>query len=299
MIDRDFLNKKRIWIFTTEVVCPLRLAELVIYSYLAYQDQYDNFPALRSLCKATGVGFESCQRAISNLEAHGLVVHQEARPAPEGWFKKKRSDHIKPASHFSSHYTTWTYYVRARNAPLTHAAVALYSFLRHCHFTKYTPKEGWTKAYFATLLRCKRETISAALESLQVAQFLTYDDQLRITLYKLGDEQMKNFAEKTVKPRNEPKVSMSNSPAPRPAKSPSECFDDLLYWFRAYLSPTEADECARAVRDNTHWEEGADTFLSCVLSKLRAAESRRAECVRIAELAKSGGLYEYFSGEHG
>lgn len=296
MNDPAFANKRQVWVFTTEKECPLKLGQLIVYSYLAYQDRYDDCPSLRNLCTATGLGYKSCRSAVAALEEHGVVDGVVVKPPPDGWFKQKRS--IKPGSHFSMNYATWTFNVPASSKPLTYATVALYSFLRHCVVTKYMPREGWSKSYFATVLRCKRETVFVALEKLKKARFLDYNTDLEIKLYELNAEQMKLFADKPVKPERKPKVEFVDEPAPSPNPTDSPTSDEpsyfkrLVWLFEAEVSRSEAEKLAREIRDNTRWNEFDEIIYGWIKEKLSATVAPETKkWVRwITELAEVGEL---------
>jgi len=305
MADKPFKSKKRVWIFTSTKHCPLRLSETIIYSYLAFQDNYDNYPSNRSICKATGLGYSTCEKALTILAGHNLLGDEEVLPSPEGWFKQKRPENIKAGSHFSQHYATWTHYVRALRSPLTLAATAVYSFVRHCAITQYKPPEGWSKSYFATLLRCKRDTILVALDKLRKAGFIDYDENLNIRLYKLNDHQMSCFADKAVKPGRAPKATLLDEPAPQGQPSAEQDSDGppdykvLTKLFLPEVGVEEAMEYARTIHERTNWNEEGDVIIHCIRMKLSNALTGSSDIInRMVKLAKAGKLLETLAKEY-
>ncbi|NQU23892.1 MAG: hypothetical protein HQ567_21630 [Candidatus Nealsonbacteria bacterium] len=112
---------------------------------------------------------------------------------PDGWFKRKSGHSTK---HFSTHYQFWVYYVRETSAPLSHASLALYCFLRHCAITGFTPQHGFSHSYLAAVLRCQRETVLLGLDALHQAGFLAADTDMRFKFFELTDQQLGCFADK-------------------------------------------------------------------------------------------------------
>ena len=303
MKDSLFAAKKAVWVFTTLAECPLKHSEVVIYSYLAYQHRYDSVPNLKQTVKATGFGFRCVRAAIESLTERGALDAEGAvKPPPDGWFKMKHEDTIKSHSHFSTHYTHWTCYVRKHKSALSNLTLAVYCFIRHCAVTDYTPEVGWSKSYLAVVLRCKRETVGDCLLLLKDAGLLAWDSDLNFTLFKLTTTHMNCFADKEQqRPKPQPKVvlseqfsekAFSNWEHPEIPTAPPPTRDDLIKLLRRGGIAEKAEEYADTIIASTDWEGDGETVTLHIGNRLMAYPQNKAAKVmeQIISEAKDGKL---------
>ena len=164
-------GKKYVKVFQPSKACRLSWSELVVYSYLAYQDAYGEFPPAMRVVRATGLARNTVKAAISRLAELGLVQDQHVQAPFPGWFAAaKRRD----GSHWRDSLAYWHLLVRAPSSELTSIQAGLLCYLWHCSRTNYAPRNGWSIRLLSILFRAKRETIKAALVVLQANDLLRF-----------------------------------------------------------------------------------------------------------------------------
>lgn len=187
-------GKRTIWVFSPTSDWNMRPSELVVYSYMAYQDYYDNVPSKHQLSQVCGISREGIASSIEELEANGLIVDNRAVPAPEGILVLKKFD----GGHWSKRYAGFISLVRSPSSEFTFLEVLLYSYVKHCIATNYTPSSGWTVSFLAKQLACDRSSIYRMLDKLN-GRLLEYStgDGLSIKAYKtVPDSLLGNFLDK-------------------------------------------------------------------------------------------------------
>ena len=171
--NEDYWNgKKKLWVwFPQDGAEDLKLSELMVFCYRVYQDEYNETPSVLKVCRATGLSKQTITNADRRLIGLNLLESDRVvkRPPP-GYFQTKRPETIASLGcrHWRHHYTHWELLVRdpkTAQGRMSHLQAALMSFLWHCRKTGFQPREGWSVAYLAAVLRCKWETARDALIS--------------------------------------------------------------------------------------------------------------------------------------
>lgn len=194
--DHDpWVAKKKVWMWFPEVGAKtLRLSDILVYCYRAYQDEYDETPSNLKVCKATGLSKQAIINADQRLIAAGLLeTDRRAKEPPPGWFQIKRPETLKGMMprHWRHRHTHWDMLIRnpkTAHHVLTHLQAAVVSFLWHCRRTNFEPREGWSISYLSTVLHCKWDTAREALDRLTAIGMLDYHlpkkERLQLTLCK-------------------------------------------------------------------------------------------------------------------
>ena len=196
----------------------------------------------------TGLSKQAITNADHRLIELGLLESDRVvvKP-PSGWFQQKRPDTIETLKtrHWRHHYTHWELMVRdpkTAQGRMTHLQSAAISFLWHCRNTDFEPRNGWSVAYLAAVLRCKWETARDALLVLEhlgmLRHELSQEGGLRLWLNKPTEDHLALF-----QPADHPKIfhpsscgcsiGIAEAPSPViPKVSSGECcqytFDNVL-----------------------------------------------------------------------
>ena len=78
--------------------------------------------------------------------------------------------------------------------------MAVFSYLSHCQETGSKSKHRWSVSYLASVLRCSRNSVTEALDSLAAEGFLQYQitqNRLTYDVYPLGDHQLSMIQDAT------------------------------------------------------------------------------------------------------
>ena len=127
------LRKKRgAWVFHALEKCRLSLSEVIVYSFRACQNEYQQqAPSRRQVVRGVGMGRDAIARADRALMDLGLLdcnlIPQEP---PEGWFQRKQN--LDPARHWRNGLTSWTKYVPRPECRMSLLTVCAWSYLAHC-----------------------------------------------------------------------------------------------------------------------------------------------------------------------
>lgn len=164
-------GKKYIQMFQPTKECRLSWSELVVYSYLAYQDVYGDFPPTMQIVRATGLARGTVKGAVSHLGGLGLIQDQQVKPPFPGWFATAKR---KDGNHWRNSLAYWRLLVRDPSSELTPIQAGLICYLWHCSRTNYAPRNGWSIRLLAILFRAKWDTIKSALVALQANDLLRF-----------------------------------------------------------------------------------------------------------------------------
>ena len=83
--------KKLLGVFYTTSQAPLKLSQLLVYSYRAYQSEYVGVPSRYKVVKATGLSKQTVKAADKALYEKGLLdAHLTPQVPPPGWFVQKK-----------------------------------------------------------------------------------------------------------------------------------------------------------------------------------------------------------------
>ena len=131
-INQALQKKRSAWIFHPLEDAACRSRELVVYSYRACQNEYQQqSPSRRQVARGVGMGRDAVARADRELIETGLLdcnlIPQEP---PEGWFQKKKE--TEPARHWRHDYTSWTKYVPRPDCRMSLLTVCCWTYLAHC-----------------------------------------------------------------------------------------------------------------------------------------------------------------------
>jgi hypothetical protein len=187
-------GKKYVKVFQPTVACRMSLSELLVYSYLAYQDAFDTSPGIMQVVRGVGLSKNTVRKARERLKELGLYSDDTVQPPTEGMFYPADR---KNKTHWRDGYAYWHYYVRAPDSSLTTLQVALLSFLWHLRQTR--PGFRLSVTFLSLLLCAKRDTISAALQLLESKGLLVYEtskrkrEGLKVQLRQLTSSDMQHF----------------------------------------------------------------------------------------------------------
>ena len=193
MFDERLKDKSYIQVLYTTKECPLLHTDLLVLSYLIYQDSYQRTPTHVEVARRTGLERHTVAASVERLRLHGLT--QDGRiviPSEnQGWFQ--------PASNKLG-WRNWVCYLRAEESPLTVHAVSLLSHLWHC--LTFKPKR-WSVEYLAAVMSMNRATVESSLELLKKHRFVAVTfDPFRFQLGRLSEAHLAFLADK-------PKAAMS------------------------------------------------------------------------------------------
>ena len=164
-------GKKYIKLLQPTKECRLRWSELVVYSYLAYQDTYGDVPPAMRVVRGTGLARNTVKAAISRLGELGLIQDQQVQQPFGGWFATAKR---KDGSHWRDSLAYWHLLIRVPSSELTPIQAGLLCYLWHCSRTAYAPRKGWSIRLLAILFRAKWDTIKSALVVLQKNDLLRF-----------------------------------------------------------------------------------------------------------------------------
>ena len=234
-------GKKKLWMwFPQPESGDLKLAELMVLAYRAYQDEYGEEPSIKKVCQATGVSGQTVMKADRRLINLGLLSPERVmNQPPSGWFQTKQQR--DGSKHWRHHYTHWELMVRdpaTAHGRLSHLQAALLSFLWHCRQTNFQPRDGWSVSYLSKVLKCKWQTARdglLVLEQLGMIQHAVSESSLEITLIKPTAKPLALFQdtkEQKAFKRTECSIGLVESPVQRAAPIAGAVrrfsFDDVL-----------------------------------------------------------------------
>ena len=131
-VNQALRHKRGAWIFHPLEECCLSLSELVVYSYRACQNEYQQqAPSRRQVARAIGMDRNAVARADSELVRTGLLdcnlIPQEP---PKGWFQRKNE--VDPARHWRHGYTGWTKFALRLGCRMSLLTICVWSYVAHC-----------------------------------------------------------------------------------------------------------------------------------------------------------------------
>ena len=186
-------GKKYVKVLQPTNDCRLGLSEVLIYSYLAYQDAFDTSPGVMQIVRGIGLSKNTVAKALERLRQNGLYSDDTVQSPPEGMFYPAD----RKTTHWRDGYAYWHYHVRAPDSPLTTLQVAILSFLWHLRQNR--PGFRLSISFLALLLCAKRDSISSGLQVLESEGLLTYSTSkkkragLKVQLRQLLAEDMRHF----------------------------------------------------------------------------------------------------------
>jgi DNA-binding transcriptional regulator YhcF (GntR family) len=224
-------DKRYINVLTPLDSCPLKLSEVLVYSYQVYQDVFGSIPTGRQIARATGLRATTVALVIKRLESFGLISEHKVQAPPDTWFRSRKNDEPK---HWRDGFAYWRYLVRKPACGLSPLESALYSFLAHANGNfggkRWRPRQGWSEAYLSRVLRCNRETIRTALYKLEEEKLLIWaanPNGINVTLSKVTDRTRSFFEDRqdTTEPEHDVFDELHLADEPEPRDDDSECVE--------------------------------------------------------------------------
>lgn len=163
----NLAGKKSVHVLMTDMTISFKA--VVVYSYLAYQDQFvkergADPPSEEKIVKAVGLSVRSVRDAMRELAGLGLLdTDRQPVAPPSGFFRKKKLP--APASHWHHAYQYWRMPVRKPNDHISHLQWALLNYLYHCADAKFQPRTS--ASYLASVLHVGRTTIIDSVKKLE------------------------------------------------------------------------------------------------------------------------------------
>ena len=271
-------GKKYIHMFQATKECRVSWSELVVYSYLAYQDVYSDFPPAMRIVRATGLARNTVKAAVAHLGELGLIQDQQVQEPFPGWFATARR---REGSHWRDSLAYWRLLVRDPSSELTPIQAGLICYLWHCSRTNYAPRKGWSIRLLSILFRAKWDTIKSALVALQEIDLLRFQVQgkegIRITRIRTPTpSDLDNFQNTSVQDEREEHQIIETDELPgifqygtdygwdRPTFDQYE-HEDLSdeEWFTRELrrKMSDGEQKAQAVIESALWQERKDECL--------------------------------------
>jgi hypothetical protein len=159
-------GKRTVRVFQPKAI-RLGLSELVVYSYRAYQGEYQQQPPNRKqVARALGLSHDTILRCDRRLLDNGLLdcnLHP-VEPAP-GLFTAKRT--ADPERHWRHSLSSWDLFIRSRDCGLSPLSVAVWSFIVHCVQTRFRPRVGLGASYLSSVVCARRQNIQAVLKMME------------------------------------------------------------------------------------------------------------------------------------
>lgn len=191
-----FDTKLRLTVYAHSDLCPLHHNELMVFSYLLFQDRYQTYPTYTVTAAKVGLHEKAVSDICDRLKGYG-ILSEDRRPSLNsgqlGWFREKNptGPHI---SQRLAYRVTFVRDVRADN-PLSANAISVYSYVHSLTLSKWKPK-NITKAYIAAVLKLDVATVGESLRLLKDNKFLTVEeDPLLIGFKEPSASQMRCFAD--------------------------------------------------------------------------------------------------------
>ncbi len=163
--NRELQKKCSVGVFYPLEPARLSLGDLVVYSYRACQDEFQQAPSARQVARAVGMGRSAVMHADRALTGTGLLdcnlIPQEP---PEGWFQ--RSETVDPARHWRHGYAAWTKYVPQPDCRMSLLTVCCWSYIAYCAQSGRTLKNGLGASYLCRVLCADRTSVQRVLATL-------------------------------------------------------------------------------------------------------------------------------------
>jgi len=187
--------------FTTQKDTVIKVSDLAVYCYRAYRDEWEKIPSIRKVSEGTGLSKNTVTAADKRLQNLGLLsADLTVNPPDNGLFVSVSGYSGK---HWRCDYAYWHLYVRnpkTAEGRVSYIQMALFSYLFHCQETGSKYKHRWSVSYLASVLRCSRNSVTEALESLAAEGYLQYQitqNRLTYDVYPLGDHQLSMIQDAT------------------------------------------------------------------------------------------------------
>ena len=167
-------KKRQVRVFYCDAV-HLSLSELVVYSYRAFQDEYDHAPHRKQVARAVGLSADTVSRADRELKRLGLLDGdlRARQPGADLFRRKQESDETR---HWRHSLLSWTLFVRSSKCGLSPLSMAVWSYVVHCAETHWHPRGGLGASYLATILRANRAAVQKILGQLEKSGLLVRRD---------------------------------------------------------------------------------------------------------------------------
>jgi hypothetical protein len=250
----QFEKKLTLSVFYPMEGCPLNHSDLLVFSYLAYQDRYQTFPAYRTTARRTGLNEKTVADSCGRLAELGLIKDSRFSPeaVPADWFRLSGRNF---GPHLSQRLVYWVSWVRAATPdnPLSVPAVSVYSYLRSKIEEHFTPKYGWSQAYIAKVLNLDAHTVHDSLTVLSAAELLSYcNSPLKLKLREvLSEDQLSYFAAPQAREEGG-SVGFEDSPAADVGFADSEVAPMAFFGYIGTLCP-RYNELQRDAMANKVW----------------------------------------------
>ncbi len=181
-------NFRTVWVFHPENE-KLRFSDLLVFSFLAYRDRFQDVPKVSKIVWSTGLSRSGVEASIQRLVDLGLIV--DGRPhLRRDFFRPKKK--VTQGDHWSLGLVSWKYIVPASVLRVSEAMV--FSYLRDKTEQGYSPTKGWTTTYLAKCLRLDERTVSNCLVSLDALGLVKLQDSSWLVARKLTLSQLNWFA---------------------------------------------------------------------------------------------------------
>tara|TARA_R110002095_G_scaffold189106_1_gene166574 strand:- start:2592 stop:3503 length:912 start_codon:yes stop_codon:yes gene_type:complete len=275
--EKSFIN-----VAYTTTDCKLSLTDRLVYSYLAWKDQWSGIPDNSSIARRLGMDRETVARSIARLTDIGFIIDGKVclPDLEKTWFKYRKGNY----DHWSQGFRFWTCYTRNTNIPdnpLTVHDICLWSFIQHSH---QTHNGDWKISYLSKVLSMNRATVEAGLQRLKEAGFLEYKlNPLAIDLYDelLPEESALLLSADDLKTKGSGKVRVISKANKQPIESKCspevQKLGDLLYVTLDFKKLNDTDGCVKMIDEvmsQQDWQNCYQSALNDLPSELEPFEKR-------------------------
>ena len=189
-----FDQRLQVWVFHPTKNNDLGYAGLLTFSHLAYQDRFNNQPKKSRVAWATGLQADTITAILDRLSLVGLYGDGRPRYLPDMFQEKRGTNDVE---HWSLKFLSWQCLVREDDSPLSVTDCMIYSYLVCKHMQSFSPTNGWSHAYLASVLGITPKTVMRSLERLEELCLFRPGESWNVAV-KLNEEQATYFKTRSV-----------------------------------------------------------------------------------------------------
>lgn len=222
-------NKRSVSMLSKSPDCPLTCKQLYVYSYMAYQSQFDKPKSYVGIARYLCLSRDGVADIASALDAHGLTEGKTALdpcPRPDWFLRSPKLAKRFAGEHWTKAIVNWKAYVRAPGSALKFAESILLSLLWSHHQAGYAPPRGYTDAYLSTVTGLAPSMVGPSMAGLGDKGFLVRTTEA-ITLYQMSPEMLACFADEIDAAPRQAGAVLVVAAAPAPLKSAPTSDDDV------------------------------------------------------------------------
>ena len=194
-INSSLQNKRAVWLL--QPLFNLSLSARMVFSYRAYQQDFDVIPNSKTVAKAIGLDQRTVITADRELRRLGLLTKSDEPIEPmDNMFRPRKNG---SGGHWRHRFAYWPCFIRAKGCKLSVATIALWSFLYHVQHSPNFGPDYWSMVWIADQLRFRRQTVVELMAALRKAGSIYYcrrQHGIELAVKPPGPDELARLADK-------------------------------------------------------------------------------------------------------